>query len=42
MRSTLRRFLFGCVACVLLAGPALAEEQAGKASPSDVQTTSAL
>ena len=25
MRSTLRRFLFGCVACALLAGPALAD-----------------
>lgn len=34
MRSTLRRFLFGCAACALLAGPALAEETAGKALPS--------
>ena len=34
MRSTLRRVLFGCVACVFLIGPALAEEKAGKTLPS--------
>ncbi len=34
MRSTLRRVLFGCVACALLIGPAAAEEKAGKALPS--------
>ncbi len=33
MRSILRRFLFGCIACTLLALPALAEEQTGKAPP---------
>ena len=32
MRSTLYRCLFGCVACVLSAGVALAEELAGKAA----------
>lgn len=31
MRSTLHRFLLGCVACVLLTGPLLADEPAGKA-----------
>ena len=34
MRSTLRRVLFGCVACAFLIGPAVAEEKAGKALPS--------
>lgn len=34
MRSTLRRFLFGCMACTLLAAPAPASEQNGKALPS--------
>ena len=34
MRSAVRRFFFACIGCILLAGPALAEEQAGKALPS--------
>jgi ABC-type molybdate transport system substrate-binding protein len=33
MRSILRRFLFGCIACTILAVPALAEEQAGESAP---------
>ena len=34
MRFTQRRFLHGCVACTLLAGPAPAEEQSARAPPS--------
>ncbi len=34
MRFTLRRFLLGCAACTLLAGPAPAEQQSGRAPPS--------
>lgn len=37
MRSAVRRFLVACIGCVLLAGPAAAEEQAAKALPSMCQ-----